>query len=112
MRFLTRILRAVTTVGGVALLLWLMRDRMVNLPVRRGERVPAFRSAPPAHEPPPAEVTAIPGIGPVYAERLAAAGIHTIEELTRAGAGTVAEAAGVSVSMAGTWIERTVNRAR
>lgn len=111
MRFLIRLLRAITTLGGIGLLLWLMRDRMVNLPVRRGERVPAFRSAPPAHEPPPAEVTSIAGIGPVYAERLAAARIHTIRELARADVAAVAEAAGVSASMATAWIEQATERA-
>ena len=106
MRFLTRLLRTITTAGGVGLLLWLMRDRMVRLPMRQGERLPVFRSAPPAHAPPAAEVTAIVGIGPVYAERLAAAGITNVTELAHASADSLSKSAEVSRSLATEWIVR------
>ena len=64
---------------------------MVNLPMRQAERLPVFRSAPPAHAPPAAEVTAIVGIGPVYAERLAAAGITNVTELAHASVDSLSE---------------------
>ncbi len=106
MHFLSRLLRGLTTLGGVGLLLWLMRDRMVNLPMRRSERLPEFRSAPPEHERPRAEITAIEGIGPVYAERLAAAGITSVSALAREDAQTLAAAAGIRAGLAADWIEQ------
>ncbi len=100
-----KFIRTLTTIGGVALLVWLMRDRMVNLSIRRAPSPPEFRTSPPEHAAPPVEVTAIVGIGPVYAERLAAAGIGSVAELVHSGAEAVAEAAGVGVVQATRWIE-------
>lgn len=107
-RAVARLIRTITTLGGVALLLWLMRDRMVRLPVASGERVPVFRTAPPDHEPPAPDVTAVVGIGPVYAERLAQAGIRTVADLVASDADALAAAAGVGPSVAAAWLERAV----
>ena len=106
MRILIRFIRFVTTVAGVGLLVWLMRDRMVNLPVRTDESFPVFRSSPPVHEPPHEDVTAITGIGPVFAERLAEVGIDSVVDLSTAPAITVAAAAGVSEQIATDWISQ------
>jgi predicted flap endonuclease-1-like 5' DNA nuclease len=106
MHFLSRLFRGLTTLGGVGLLLWLMRDRMVNLPMRRTDRLPEFRSAPPEHQRPRPEITAIDGIGPVYAERLAAAGITSVEALAGEDAAKLAAAAGIRPGLAADWIEQ------
>jgi predicted flap endonuclease-1-like 5' DNA nuclease len=48
----------------------------------------------------------IKGIGPTYAERLAAAGIGTIADLAAADPADVAEAAETGENRAGDWVER------
>ncbi|WP_299236233.1 class III poly(R)-hydroxyalkanoic acid synthase subunit PhaC [Natronomonas sp.] len=51
--------------------------------------------------------SAIDGIGPTYAERLADAGIETVADLADAGIETVADAAEVTERRAGEWIAQT-----
>ena len=51
-------------------------------------------------------VELIKGIGPAYGERLATAGILTVDQLAAADPGEVAEEASVSENRASTWIER------
>lgn len=57
-----------------------------------------------------ANVQDITGIGPTYAERLAAAGIETVADLAEADAGSVSEAAETSQSRARDWIEQARDR--
>ena len=52
-------------------------------------------------------VETLAGIGPTYAERLADAGLGTVDALGAADAETVAEAAEVSVTRAEEWLEQT-----
>jgi len=52
-------------------------------------------------------VETLAGIGPTYAERLADAGLGTVDALGAADAETVAEAAEVSVARAEEWLEQT-----
>lgn len=56
-------------------------------------------------------VEAVSGIGPTYAERLVDAGIETTADLGSASADAVADAAGVSETRAGEWIESAGDRA-
>ena len=101
---MAKLLRALLTVAGVILVLWLVRDRLVSVG-RTVETEPvSFRVSPPAHVDPPVELTTIEGIGPVYAERLAAAGIENASKLADTDAAAVAAAAGVSESRAAGWI--------
>ena len=86
-------------------MLWAMRNRLVSVALPREPQLPTFKvpdgpiepdssaaadedeSDPPqATEPQPdaPSLTDISGIGPVYATRLASAGIHTIEQLAEA----------------------------
>jgi predicted flap endonuclease-1-like 5' DNA nuclease len=51
-----------------------------------------------------ADLTDIKGIGPVYRERLVAAGITDLDALIAAGTGAVAEAADVVETAASDWI--------
>ena len=51
--------------------------------------------------------SAIDGIGPTYAERLADAGIETVSDLAAAAPATVAEAAGVTERRAEEWLAQT-----
>jgi len=52
-------------------------------------------------------VETLAGIGPTYAERLADAGLGTVDALGAADAETIAEAAEVSVARAEEWLEQT-----
>ncbi len=53
----------------------------------------------------PDDLTAVKGIGPVYAERLVAADMTTFAALVSAGAEAVGDAAGVSTDTATKWVK-------
>ena len=92
-------------IGGALAILWAMRDRFISVAASREPETPHFRAVTPkrvtGHG-----VDAIDGIGPVFATRLSAAGLGTIEELAKAPPDLVAEAAGVSAARARTWIDQ------
>ncbi|NND84779.1 MAG: helix-hairpin-helix domain-containing protein [Acidimicrobiia bacterium] len=104
------VFRAVTTVAGVALLFWLLRDRLVHLTPRRTEFISPVRPAPADVVPPKADITVVKGIGPVYAERLATVGINGLVALAGADSSVVAEAAGVPEERAMEWIADAASR--
>lgn len=97
MKKLAKIL-APLVVGAV--LVWVMRDRFVSIGGSQDPELPVFRT------PEGAPVEAVSGIGPVYSRRLAQAGIEDITALANASLDTVAEAAGVSVGRARSWVAR------
>lgn len=105
-----RITRIVSVLGGIAAIIWAMRERFVSVAISREPTPPAFRVPEPATpiETAGSDLTAIDGIGPVYAARLTEAGYRTIPELAGADAGDVARAAQVSETRARTWIEAAV----
>ena len=100
-------------IGGIVAVIWAMRDRLVSIAAPREPEPPRFRVVPPpsdgdsptddsqAHD----DLTAINGIGPVYAERLRRAGIDTVGALASADPGAVGDAAQVSPERATAWIE-------
>lgn len=104
-----RLARILGVLGGLGALAWAMRDRFVSVAISREPEPPVFRGT----EPPPAlpevrsatDLTRVNGIGPVYATRLEAAGISTIEQLASSQAESIASAAEVPVSRANSWIE-------
>ena len=55
-------------------------------------------------------VTDIKGIGPTYAEQLAAAGIETVADLAAADADTIEAETGLSATRAAGWIEQAQAR--
>ncbi len=97
-----KIAKIVGFVGGAAALIWAMRDRLISIAAPREPQPPTFRVVPPVAD--ADDLTEITGIGPTYATRLSAAGIRSYSELARAGAGRVAEVAGVSSARAEEWI--------
>lgn len=99
-----RFIRNLLVVVGVVAVLWLVRDRFVTVGQVPASEPVSFRVAPPDRPSPPVDLVAIPGIGPVYAERLAAAGFPTAGALAQANPDAVAEAAQVSASRATEWI--------
>lgn len=101
---MARLVRGLLVAAGVVAVLWAMRDRFVTVGQQAGQGPMSFRVSPPDHTPPPPALTSIPGIGPVYAERLAAVGIVDGHELASARPEAVAEATGVSVTRAIDWV--------
>lgn len=80
-----------------------MRDRIVSVATSREPELPTFRDSARLIHPP---VEVLSGIGRVYADRLAKAGIGDVGALAAATADSVAEAAGISSARARTWIEQ------
>ncbi len=98
------LLRGLLVLGGVVAVLWAVRERFVTVG-RPADHAPmSFRVSPAAHTSPPDALTSIRGIGPVYAERLASAGIADAGALVDAGPLAVAQAAEVSLARATTWV--------
>ena len=104
---MARLMRGLLAIAGVVAVLWLVRDRFVTIGRPKHVEPVSFRVAPhdPAAAPPPADLTDIRGIGPVYAERLSDAGIESAHDLVAADPATVAAAAGVSEERAAGWID-------
>jgi len=97
-----RLAKVIGVLGGIAALVWAMRDRFISVAASREPVPPTFRTAP---DPPSPPVDAIEGIGPVFAQRLTAAGIDNVSRLAGSSPDFVAEAAGVSGARARTWID-------
>jgi len=98
-----RVAKIVGFVGGVAAVVWAMRDRFVSVATSREPEPPTFRSGPSTVK---ASVDSVDGIGPVFAERLKQAGLGGLEALAAANPDSVAEAASVSGARARSWIEK------
>lgn len=100
--------RVLGIIGGIGAVAWAMRDRFVTLALSREPEHPTFTLPP---EPPdsvatdPDDLTAIGGIGPVFARRLMEAGIATYENLAGASAAHVAEIVNITEARAGKWID-------
>lgn len=96
---ISKVARIVGFVGGVAAIVWAMRDRFISVAVSREPEPPAFRTASP-----PRGIETVIGIGPTYAARLQEAGYLHVSDLVGANAEGVAAIAGVSTSRATGWI--------
>lgn len=95
--------RILAILGGIGVTIWAMRDRFISLTVPREPEPPSFRSPPSVPTVPPAspagteqqpvdsksaepdDLTDVRGIGPVFAQRLADAGITTFAQLAATG---------------------------
>lgn len=100
---LKRLAKILGILGGVAAVVWAMRDRFISVATSREPVPPSFRSPEELSSPP---VEAIEGIGPVFAKRLRGVGIDNVARLATASPDLVAEAAGVSGARARIWIEQ------
>ncbi len=94
------LLRTAGVLAGLAAAAWAMRDRMLPPPEIHDEAPPKFRTGGGADD-----LTVIKGIGPVYQERLAQAGIHSFSDLRTADPRDIARAAGTSHAVADHWVE-------
>jgi polyhydroxyalkanoate synthase len=95
-------------IGGAAALIWAMRDRFVTVATSREPDAPQFRAV--RQQGPKPGLSAIDGIGPVFANRLEAAGLRSVSDLADASPDRVAEAAGVSATRARSWIDQALNQ--
>lgn len=105
---LGKLARILGIVGGAGAVAWAMRDRFVTLALKREPDHPTFTLPPEQadiHTVEPDDLTAIPGIGPVFARRLMEAGVATYRELATADPARVAEIVNVTEGRAGKWIE-------
>lgn len=96
---ISRVARVVGFVGGIAAIVWAMRDRFISVAVSREPEPPSFRTIP--------EVKGLEdviGIGPTYASRLNDAGYLNPSDLVGAKPDEIGEIAGVSASRAAGWI--------
>lgn len=106
-----KVARLIGIIGGVAAVVWAMRDRLVSIAAPREPEPPRFRVVP---QPPPADadagarddLTEISGIGPVFAERLVRHGIDSFARLADADASEVASAAQVPPGRVEDWIRQ------
>lgn len=105
-----KLARLIGLLGGVAVVVWAMRDRLVSIATPREPKPPTFRVVPPVA---PAKVAAegddltrVIGIGPVFAARLREGGIETFRAIAEAGRHRVAEVVGVPPSRVDSWIEQ------
>ena len=104
---LSRLAKVVGFVGGVAAVVWAMRDRFISVAVSREPEPPAFRKTPrPSSESGGAGLEEINGIGPTYAGRLEKAGVTTVSQLAATDAGEIARIAEVSTDRAEDWLEQ------
>lgn len=109
--------RILGVLGGVAAVLWAMRDRFVSIASPKEPEPPTFRVVTAPSEPPtprpaePDDLTEVNGIGPVFARRLMEAGISTFALLAQAPAERVAGIAGVPESRVSDWIEQAAELA-
>ncbi len=113
-RTLKNVLRVAGIAVGVGAAAWAMRHRLLPAPNVPEEPPARFRTGPDTVQETAADaddLTEITGIGPVYAGRLAEAGITSFDGLAATSAAGVASAAGVSESTAAEWTDRAASRA-
>ncbi len=125
MKKLFKLLTLIAFGAGVA---WLLRDQLVPGPTAPTAHPPPFRHAPeppqrgvdqgrdvqgPAASEPPAgdDLTRVNGIGPVYAAKLAAAGVTTFQDLAAADADALATAADLARDRVADWIGKAADLA-
>lgn len=111
-----RLARVLGVIGGLGAIAWAMRDRLVSVAISREPVPPAFKTSESSPTPMAAapdrddrldarELTAVGGIGPVYATRLETVGISTLADLAASRPEQVAAAAEVPLARANGWID-------
>jgi len=94
------VLKVVGVLAGLCAAAWALRDRMLPQPEISTEPAPKFRTGSKSDD-----LTLIKGVGPVYRDKLSAAGIQTFSELAARNAEEIAQAAGTSSSVAASWVK-------
>jgi len=94
------ILKIAGVFAGLGAAAWALRDQLLPQPETAVGEIPKFR-APATGD----DLTLIKGVGPVYRDRLAEAGILSFSELASATPEQIAETAGTSSSVAAGWVK-------
>lgn len=94
------LLKVAGVLAGLGAAAWALRDRMLPQPEISAETAPKFRTGSSSDD-----LTLINGIGPVYRDRLVAAGIETFAALGASESEEIAETAGTSSSVAAGWVK-------
>ncbi len=105
-----RLFRFSVLVAMAAAIVWLTREHLLPTPEVSHEPPPHYRSTPPPPDPEPEDLTAIKGIGPVFAARLADVGIITFHTLADADPHIIVSATGAPESAVVGWIEQAKGR--
>lgn len=119
-----KLFKLLTLVGAVAGITWVLRDQLLPGPSQPTSHPPAFRN-PPAPPAPHAEaapvaaggfelgddLTAVNGIGPVYAKRLAGAGVKSFRDLAAADANDLAMRTDLPKDRVADWIRKATDLA-
>ncbi|MFO7547886.1 MAG: DUF4332 domain-containing protein [Acidimicrobiia bacterium] len=100
--------------GGVAAVVWAMRDRFISVTAPREPEPPTFRvvapPTPPAAregvDPDPGDLTRVKGIGPAIADRLEAAGVSSLAQLAGADPEVLAKATAITAERIRGWQEQ------
>jgi len=98
--------RSLAILGAVGAAVWAMRDRIMSIIAPTEPEPPSFRVVTPPSGATPDELLRVDGIGPVFAARLAAAGISTLSGLVEAGAERVAAVVDLPASRVQGWIDQ------
>ena len=101
---IAKLLRLAAAAALLTAIVWLTREHLLPTPHVSHEPPPHYRSTPPPPETDPDDLTAIKGIGPVYADRLHREGVTTFRALAATEAGDIAAALNVSSEMTSDWI--------
>jgi len=118
MKKLFKLISLAAFAAGIA---WMLRDQLLPGPQEPTAHPPPFRNPPPPPEeakPAPAakpsgdafklqdDLTAVNGIGPVYAKRLAGAGIKSFSDLSKADAEDLANRTDLPRDRVADWIRK------
>ncbi|NOY56417.1 MAG: hypothetical protein GXP34_10585 [Actinobacteria bacterium] len=96
-----RLMKLTGFLAGLGAAVWLMRDRLISLALPREPEPPTFRVDP---APEADDLTAIKGIGDVFASRLQQQGITTLQALAKADPAVLAEQLDTPQSRVEGWI--------
>jgi len=103
------LIRVAGVVVGLGAAVWALRDRLLPAPEVHSEPPPRFRTIETSTDVSDTsetdDLTAIKGIGPVTAARLAENNIHSFKAITDMTPESLADAAGTSSEAAGAWID-------
>ena len=106
-----KLLRLSGAISLLVTIVWLTREHLLPTPRVADDPKPHYRSTPPP-PPDPDDLTAIKGIGPVFADRLNDAGIQTFRGLSEIDAATIAESIGTTPEAVSGWISQAKAKLR
>ena len=105
-----KLLRFAALVALASAIVWLTREHLLPTPHVSHEPAPRYRSTPPAPQAAPDDLTAIKGIGPVYAGKLADIGIKSFRGLSGITPDVVADELGTSPETVADWVAQARSR--